>query len=117
MMTYGGCAMGNGYPIRGIGRRLLLGASALAGSSMLIGRPAQAQPDQAAFAELIKDWPREAKAAAEDMLRRYGTPQEASATQLHWQANRPWVRTIVYKAGVEHDFPAKHTDVLEQVVS
>ena len=75
-----------------------------------------AQPDAAAVADLIKDWPREAKAAAEAMLRKYGVPQEATATQLRWQDNRPWTRTVVHKAGVEHDFPAKHMDVLEQVV-
>ncbi|MFH5923098.1 hypothetical protein [Roseomonas xinghualingensis] len=68
------------------------------------------------MAELIKDWPKEAKAAAEEMLAKYGPPQEATPTQLHWQANRPWTRTVVHKAGVEHDFPARHTDVLEQAV-
>ena len=50
------------------------------------------------------------------MLRKYGVPQEATATQIRWQDNRPWTRTVVHKAGVEHDFPAKHIDVLEQVV-
>ena len=50
------------------------------------------------------------------MLRKYGAAQEATATHLRWQDNRPWVRTVVHKAAVEHDFPAKHMDVLEQVV-
>jgi hypothetical protein len=104
-----------------IGRRLLLRAAAAAGAGALAGSPAQAatpaQPDAAAVANLVRDWPPEAKAAAEAMLRKYGAPQEATATQLRWQDNRPWVRTVVHKAGVEHDFPAKHMDVLEQVVS
>ena len=105
---------------RAIGRRLLLQAGAAAGAGALAGSAAQAtmpaQPDAAAVADLVKDWPREAKAAAEEMLRKYGAPQEATATQLRWQDNRPWTRTVVHKAAVEHDFPAKHMDVLEQVV-
>jgi hypothetical protein len=102
-------------------RRLLRDVAAAAGGAGLLGgsasRPAaQAQPEGAAIANLINDWPPEAKAAAEAMLRKYGAPQEASPTQLRWQDNRPWTRTVVHKAAVEHDFPAKHTDVLEQVV-
>jgi hypothetical protein len=108
--------MGNRRPSRGIGRRMLLQAGAMAGAGVLSGAGAQAQPDRAAVSALIKDWPREAKAAAEEMLGKYGPPQEATATQLTWQANRPWTRTVVYKTGVEHDFPAKHLDVLEQAV-
>jgi hypothetical protein len=106
-----------------IERRLLLrDVAAAAGGAGLLGASAsraaaQAKPDAAAVADLVKDWPREAKAAAEEALRKYGAPQEAAATQLRWLDNRPWGRTVVHKAGVEHDFPAKHTDVLEQVVS
>jgi hypothetical protein len=108
--------MGN-HPARRTGRRPLLQAGAILGAGLATGAQARAQPDQATVANLIKDWPAEAKAAAEEMLRTYGAPQEASTTQLHWQANRPWIRTVVHKTAVEHDFPAKHMDVLEQVVS
>jgi hypothetical protein len=112
--------MNNPTSRRGVGRRVLLQAGAAAGAGVLAGRLAlaatPAQPDAAAVADLIKDWPRDAKAAAEAMLRKYGMPQEATATQLRWQDNRPWTRTVVHKGGVEHDFPAKHMDVLEQVV-
>jgi hypothetical protein len=105
---------------RKTGRRVLLQAGAAASGGAIVARPAlaatPAQPDAAAVADLIRDWPRDAKAAAEAMLRKYGVPGEATATQLRWQDNRPWTRTVVHKAGVEHDFPAKHTDVLEQVV-
>ena len=89
----------------GVGRRVLLQAGAAAGAGALAGRLAlaatPAQPDAAAVANLIKDWPRDAKAAAEAMLRKYGMPQEATATQIRWQDNRPWTRTVVHKGGVE----------------
>jgi len=110
--------MGYSRSSGGIGRRLLLNAAAFAGAGVLVPAwaRAQPQPDRAAVAELIKDWPKEAKAAVEEMLAKYGPPQEATPTQLHWQANRPWARSVVHKSGVEHDFPAKHLDVLEQAV-
>src|SRR3712207_1113510 len=97
-------------------RPLLLWSVAGAGAPLAGVRTAASQPDRAAAAVLVKDWPPEAKAAAEAMLRKYGAPQEATPTQLRWQDNRPWARTVVHKAGVEHDFPAKHMDVLEQAV-
>ena len=110
--------MGNWHPAWTTSRRPLLLWAAAAPLAGVRARTAAAapQPDQAAVEELVKDWPREAKAAAEAMLRKYGAPQEATATHLRWQDNRPWTRTVVHKAAVEHDFPAKHTDVLEQVV-
>ena len=94
----------------------MLQAGAGAGAAALAGGPAAAQPGAAAAADLVEDWPSAAKTAAEAMLRKYGVPQEATATQLRWRDNRPWARTVVHKAGAEHDFPAKHADVLEQAV-
>lgn len=60
------------------------------------------------------DWPEPARTAAEAIAERYGPPQERTATLLIWQRNGPWIRTVVHKVGAEHDFPAKHSDVLEQ---
>lgn len=111
--------MSNRHPAWAAHRRLLLRAGSAAGALALTrvsARAAAPQPDPAAVADLVKDWPPEARAVAEAMLRKYGAPQEASATHLRWQDNRPWSRTVVHKGAVEHDFPAKHTDVLEQVV-
>jgi hypothetical protein len=75
-----------------------------------------AGPDPAAVTETIKDWPRAAQDAAREMLAKYGPPQEMIPTLLIWKGNAPWVRTVVSKVAVEHDFPSKHEDVLEQTV-
>lgn len=60
------------------------------------------------------DWPEPARTAAEAIAERYGPPQERTATLLIWHRNGPWIRTVVHKVGAAHDFPAKHSDVLEQ---
>ena len=112
--------MGSRHPTLGVGRRLLFGAGAVAGFGIPIKVQAQTpaeRQDTTATTDLIKDWPQVARTAADEMLRKYGNPQEITGTRLHWEGNRPWLRSIVNKIGVEHDFPAKHTDVLEQVVS
>jgi hypothetical protein len=91
-------------------------------STLLLAAPAAAlaadwgQPDAARVAAVIQDWPKASQDAARETMRKYGPPQEATATLLIWQGNSPWKRTVVHKTPVEHDFPVKHTDVLEQVV-
>lgn len=67
-----------------------------------------------AAGRLAQDWPEPSRTAAEAMADRYGAPQEQTATLLIWYRNGPWIRTVVHKVGAEHDFPAKHSDVLEQ---
>jgi hypothetical protein len=78
--------------------------------------PPDAKPDAGAVAEITKDWPAVSKSAANDILQKYGPPQEATATMVIWRSNGPWKRTIVHKTGVEHAFAAAHQDVLEQTV-
>jgi len=75
-----------------------------------------AQPDPAGIADTIKDWSKASQAAAQEILRAYGPPAEATTTMLIWQNNGPWVRSIVHKTPVDHDFLIKHQDALEQVV-
>jgi len=95
-------------------RSLLPWTLLLAASPALAADPAQ--PDPASVSALIHDWPKPAQDAAQAMMRKYGPPQEATSTLLIWQGNSPWTRTLVRKTPVEHDFPVKHMDVLDQVV-
>ncbi|GJE46634.1 hypothetical protein [Methylobacterium soli] len=70
---------------------------------------------QTAAAESVaQDWPEPARKVAVAIMDKYGPPQERTATLLIWYRNGPWIRTVVHKVGAEHDFPAKHSDVLEQ---
>jgi hypothetical protein len=102
------------------GTALGLGAAAAAIGGTGGARAAASLPtrfDAADVADVVKDWPDASKAAADEIVRKYGPPQEATATMLLWRENGPWKRTVVHKNGVEHDFPTPHQDVLEQVVA
>lgn len=76
----------------------------------------QAVADLAAVKALIKDWPPMSVKAAEQTLDKYGPPNEAMASRLIWYNNGPWKRTICYRDEVLHNFPAPHTDVIEQFI-
>lgn len=73
-----------------------------------------AQNEQAS--EVIKDWPETAKKAANAMIEKYGEPDGVTSLMLVWEDTGPFIRTIVYKEEVDHDFPMPHKDVLEQFV-
>ncbi|MBL6458964.1 hypothetical protein JMJ55_26905 [Belnapia sp. T6] len=110
--------MGEASLVRGLTRRLLVAGGPTAALVCMVGRGvAQVRSDATGPAsDITQDWHPAAKAVAEEMLRRYGAPQETTATMLIWRGNGPWKRTLVHKTPVEHDFPTRHMDVLEQVV-
>jgi len=65
---------------------------------------------------LIESWAPMPKKSAVQTLDKYGPPNEALASRLIWYNNGPWKRTIVYRDEVLHNFPAPHTDVIEQFI-
>lgn len=67
--------------------------------------------------EIIQDWPDISKKVAQTMMDQYGDPDEATESLLIWRENDPWLRTMVYKEPVDHEFPMPHKDVLEQFIS
>jgi hypothetical protein len=73
--------------------------------------------DQDLVQQVIDSWSTVPREAAERTIHRYGTPNEGTPSRLIWYDNGPWLRTIVYRDEVPHNFPKPHTDVLEQFVS
>lgn len=88
------------------------GALALATAAAL----GLASTAQAASLPDLSDWHEAAQKAAKAMQEKYGDPDEVTETVLVWHDSGPWVRTIVYREAVQHDFPVPHPDVLEQFI-
>src|SRR5688572_19330265 len=66
---------------------------------------------------LIAGWPKEPRESARRLIDYYGPPDEYSQTQLIWHATRDgWKRTVLTAEETPHDFPAHHTDFLEQFI-
>jgi hypothetical protein len=68
--------------------------------------------------EVIKAWPKEPQDSAKRLIEYYGEPDEYSQSQLIWYDTKDgWKRTVLSKEEVPHDFPAHHTDFLEQFIN
>jgi len=65
---------------------------------------------------IIADWPAAPKKVAQDILGRYGPPNEATPTLLIWHNNGPWKRTVVTRDEALHQFPTPHTDYITQTI-
>lgn len=72
-----------------------------------VGLPVQGQ---------LKNWPDQAREAAEEIISRYGLPHEAKQDELRWFYNAPWRWTTVVAKGPNHVFPLPHRDVVRQAV-
>jgi hypothetical protein len=70
----------------------------------------------AAVAEVIDGWPKAQKKVAEQMLAKYGSPNEVTPTRLTWYRNAPWKRTGITSDVVVHNWPTRHSDFLTQTI-
>ena len=65
---------------------------------------------------IIESWPAAQKNVAQQMLEKYGPPNEATPTKLFWYGNAPWKRTVLTSDVVAHNWPTPHSDFLTQVI-
>ena len=72
--------------------------------------------DMGMIQDIMADWPALPVKAAKQTTDTYGPPNEAIPSRLIWYNNGPWKRTTVYRDEIPHNFPAPHTDVIENVI-
>jgi hypothetical protein len=71
----------------------------------------------ASVAAVIAGWPTEPKEAARRLIKYYGVPDEYSQSQLIWYSTKDgWKRSVLSREETPHEFPAPHTDYLEQFI-
>lgn len=89
----------------------------------LVSNKAEAKPGKltVSWEEILEqntsDWPDNSRKAIDAMKKKYGEPNEMTATMVVWHNSGPWKRTIVYKEEVDHNFPMPHKDVMEQFIN
>lgn len=67
--------------------------------------------------QVIEKWPENPRESAKRLLDYYGNPDEYTESHLIWYNTEDgWKRTVLSKNEVPHDFPAHHTDYLEQYI-
>lgn len=92
------------------------GAALAQDKSMAKGEMAPAKPAMAADS-VIANWPATPKEVAMKTIAKYGQPNEATPSMLVWYDNGPWKKTVVFREEVKHDFPAPHTDLMQQWIA
>lgn len=66
--------------------------------------------------KVLAGWFDAAAKAARAVIAKYGQPDEISRNALVWRSKGPWKRIIAHGELVEHNFPSRHFDTIEQVV-
>ncbi len=74
------------------------------------------QMDKMQMDRMMADWPMASKDAMMFMTKKYGAPAAMTADMAMWGKTGPWKRTVIYKMEYPHEFPAHHTDVMQQWV-
>lgn len=75
------------------------------------------QLDRAGIDKIIAEWPNRPKLGAQQMLDKYGVPQEATSEQLIWHDQGPFKLITVTKAEHPHDFPKPHMDFMQHTIN
>ncbi len=79
-------------------------------------QPTRTIVDMQIVEAIIANWPQLSKSAVNEIVGKYGPPNEAMDSRLIWYNNGPWKRTICYRDEVPHHFPNPHSDVVESVI-
>lgn len=81
-------------------------------------RPAMSRSaDSGSVAKLIAGWAERPRLGANEMIAKYGPPQEATAKRLIWHDAGPFKRITVMNLETPHDFPLPHVDFLEHTIT
>jgi hypothetical protein len=98
------------------GRAVVQGLAHEAAGQHETERGAAESVDRAEAERIIERWPDAPKEVAEQMLDKYGPPNEATPTKLFWYRTGPWKRIELSADPVVHHWPAPHSDFFTQVI-
>ncbi|MEX0647821.1 MAG: hypothetical protein WEA56_10715 [Balneolaceae bacterium] len=67
--------------------------------------------------KVIENWPDNPRESAKRLRDYYGEPDEFSQSRIIWHnTDDGWKRTVLSREEIPHNFPAPHTDFLEQFI-
>lgn len=78
---------------------------------------AQGKIERGTVDRIIAAWAARPRLGAQQMLEKYGAPQEASGRSLVWHDAGPFKRIEVMNLETPHDFPLPHVDYMEHTIS
>ena len=91
-------------------------SGALSGTARAQTSHGAARVSGAEMRRMMSGWPAASKEAATFMTEKYGPPAAMTPDMAVWGKTGPWKRTVVYRTEHPHEFPMRHTDVMQQWV-
>ena len=79
-------------------------------------RPRAESPLSTTWETVTAIWPEKPKSLAQEIVKKYGPPDEFTASKVMWKKRGQWKRISVSREEVQHDWPAPHTDIVEQFI-
>ncbi len=98
------------------GMALLAAIGLIAGATAAEGQMGMGRMNKAQVMKMTTSWPVASREAIAFMTKKYGGPAAVTADMAIWGRTGPWKRTVVYRVEFPHEFPAHHTDVMQQWV-
>ncbi len=97
-----------------LSRMATVAAVLIATIAIASGQTKTEQPMKGRMEEMMRDWPKASQEAAAFLNDKYGPPAAVGHDLMVWEKTGPWKRTVVYRTEHPHEFPAHHTDVMQQ---
>lgn len=74
------------------------------------------EPDQSLIDDITSAWPEKPADLADELVAKYGMPDEVTTERFIWHDAREWKRIQLYRDGTPHNFPKEHEDHLRQTI-
>jgi len=78
--------------------------------------PQNQSRDQGAVAGIIAGWADRPRLGAQQMIKKYGQPQDVTDAKLVWHNAGPFKKIAVMNLETPHDFPMPHVDYMEHTI-
>lgn len=69
-----------------------------------------------AASDVLARWPEKQRQTAGEMMAKYGQPDVMSDQMIAWFNKGTFVKTVIAREAVQHNFPMPHTDYLTQTI-
>lgn len=67
--------------------------------------------------KVLGAWAPGPRLAGQEMIAKYGQPQEVTSERIIWHAAGPYKKIMLTREGLPHEFPLTHMDYLEHTIS
>ncbi len=96
---------------------LAIGTPAMADNTTKAAKKPATAKAMADANKMLGTWPPGPQLAGQEMMAKYGAPQEVTSERMIWRDAGPYKRIMLTKAMLPHDFPMPHMDYLEHTIN